>query len=549
MFSSGLSLTSQLALLIFHCSCSVTGRIDREYEQLSHVKTTILLFAQQLALHVVGVNCFTERTKLRNIEWKKYDDTLTTPSDVMRFLCDLDFEENVTLITALRSSDKGQLFGREFESLSSVDKIESYAKRSLHLLVQLTLTRPHSLITFLDLYATITAVEQCQIQQAQEEATATSTPSNPFEEEVRHLPPNSGQIIRKIIRNEVLNIIPAITTSAKATDSVFDTLLQSEPLALPLLISVLGVILDDPQIPPSEHMVQMVLSYYEKLPEETQDIRLLIPVLGGMTRGQVEGILPMLILKLQDDGDEGEQNSLAPLTTTAPASTSDGRESDKSRKKTKYEYLKQCFVRITQARPPPMSRSHLLVSLHRINYDHYKIPLKSLVETITLCLASKEEFNSDVIKDALNILLDPTEPSLPIVLMRTVILSASLPEIKRYALNIVIPTLIQRKVWISSPTIWDGVAHAVKAMLGSGRDSELTVKSLLCLPLTQLRNVIKATNVTGQISKVLRGLSSGELVEIVSGRWAKIESENHEAQREEKLKLIDELMGGSSVRG
>jgi hypothetical protein len=35
----------------------------------------------------------------------------------------------------------------------------------------------------------------------------------------------------------------------------------------------------------------------------------------------------------------------------------------------------------------------------------------------------------------------------------------------------------------------------------------------------------------------------------VSGRWAKIESENHEAQREEKLKLIDELMGGSSVRG
>jgi hypothetical protein len=54
-----------------------------------------------------------------------------------------------------------------------------------------------------------------------------------------------------------------------------------------------------------------------------------------------------------------------------------------------------------------------------------------------------------------------------------------------------------------------------------------------------------ATNVTGQISKILRSLSSGELVEIASGRWASLESENHEAQRDEKLKLIDELMGGS----
>jgi hypothetical protein len=507
------------------------------------VKTTILLFAQQLALNVVGVHCFSERAKLRNVECERYDDVLVTPNDVMRFLCDLDFEDNVTLVMALRSHDDGKLFGRSFETLATASKIESYAKRYLHLLVQLTLTRPHLLISFLDLYATITAVETCQIQQQEQqqgkqEPESQETPQNSFEEQVALLPLNSGQSIRRILRNEVLNIIPAITTSSKATDSVFDTLLQSEPLALPLLISVLDIILDDPQIPPSEHMVSMVTSYYEKLPSESQDIRLLIPILGGMTKEKVAEILPMLILKLQDDNEDGTG-----ATPPAAASSSGDQSGSKGKGKKKYDYLKQCFIRITHARPPPLSRSHLLVLLHRLNYEHYNIPLKLLVETISLCLASKEEFNSDVIKDALNILLDDRNEPLPIVIMRTVILSSqSLPEIKKYSLSTVIPTLIQRKIWITSSTIWDGIAHAVKAMIGS-RDSDLTIKSLLSLPLTQLRSVLKiATNIHGHMAKVLKGLSPEDSNDVLTGKYAHLEQENHEVQREEKMKLFQDIL-------
>jgi hypothetical protein len=490
------------------------------------------------------------------MDCEKYDDVLSTPNDVMRFLCDLDFESNVTLVMALRSHDNGRLFGQSFETLTTAPHMESYAKRYLHLLVQLTLTRPHLLISFLDLYATITVVESTQIQQQQQEqqqqtplvdadtsadatAVAPTSIQSPFEEQVALLPRNSGQSIRRIIRNEVLNIIPAITTSSKATDSVFDTLLQSEPLALPLLISVLDIILDDPQIPPSEHMVSMVTSYYDKLPAENQDIRLLIPILGGMTKEKVAEILPILILKLQDDKAEG--------TNSSSGSSASGEQGagagSKGKGKTKYDYLQQCFIRITQARPPPLSRSHLLVLLHRINYEAYKIPLKLLVETISLCLASKEEFNSDVIKDALNILLeDRTEP-LPIVIMRTVILSSqSLPEIKKFSLATVIPTLIQRKIWITAPTIWDGIAHAVKAMIGS-RDSDLTIKSLLSLPLTQLRSVLKvATNVHGHMAKVLKGLSPEDSNDVLTGKYAHLEQENHEAQREEKRKLFEDIL-------
>jgi hypothetical protein len=316
----------------------VVSKIDREYEPghgLSHLKTTILLFAQQLAMNAVGVDCLIQRMKLRNIDWEKFDDVLSSSVDVMKFLCDIDFEGNTNLLTALSSYDDGQLFGAQFQSLKSLppnEKIELFAKRHLHLLVQLTLTRPHLLISFLDFYATITSVENFQAE--------NRSPTTPFEEEITLLPPGCGSIIRKIIRDDVLNIIPAITTSSKATDSVFDTLLQSEPLALPLLISVLDIILDDPQIPASDHMVRMVTSYYEALPVEIQDIRLLIPILGGMSRETVEQMLPVLILKLKDDPPgEGQ--------------------------KTKNDYLRQCFARITSARPPPLSRAHLLVALHR----------------------------------------------------------------------------------------------------------------------------------------------------------------------------------------
>ncbi len=155
-------------------------------------------------------------------------------------------------------------------------------------------------------------------------------------------------------------------------------------------------------------------------------------------------------------------------------------------------------------------------------------------------MASKEEFNSEVIKDAVTILLEG--PTLPTALMRTVILSAQVPEIKKFALSVVIPTLVRLKTWNTAPKVWEGVAHGVKSMIGT-RDSEPTLRALLGLPLTQLRGIIKAApTVKGYMSKVLKSLSADEFEEVVSGRWAKIESENFEGQRADKRKLIHEVL-------
>ena len=500
----------------------------------------------------------------------------------MRFLCDIDFEGNINLSTALSSFDHGELFGRKFQSLKSIqqeqnEKIELYAKRYLHLLVQLTLIRPHLLISFLDLYATISSIEKLQIDyNNNNNSNSTSTdnnsnnngsnnindspPTNTFEEKVRLLPNDCGTTIRKIIYNEVLNIIPVITTSAKATDSVFDTLLQSEPLSLPLLISVLEIILNDPQIPASDHMVNMVTSYYNNLPVENKDIRLLIPILGGMSKDQIEEIFPYLILNLKDTNLN--ENNLSNTTTTP---TTNGKII------TKLDYIKQCIIRITHARPPPLSRSHLFVLLHYIPHEKYKIELKLLLEIIHLCLNLTDEFNSEIIKESLNIILtnysNPTSKyhnTIPTSYMRTVIISSQLfYDIRKHALQFIIPNLIKLKIWNNPNKIFDGVIYGIKALLNNYKNSneiDNLLKLILCLPLTQLRFLIKGIPVISTLfSKLLKVLNNSnssnnsnsnslnlinnpELNDIIKGKWGGLEEENYEAQYQDKLKLLNDLL-------
>jgi hypothetical protein len=265
----------------------------------------------------------------------RYEDNVNTPTKMFRFLCDLDLEDNVNLLAALSSFDGGALFGKTFLPLAACgpDEMESYAKRHFHLLVQLTLTRPSLLVSFLDLYGTAVSLERAQSQGSGGDFLAGLTTA---------LPPNAGHVLRKTITSEVLNIKPAkaIATSSKAADTVFESLLRADPRSLPMLIGVLGAILDDHQIPASDNMVRLVSHYFDSLSPENRDIRLIIPILGGLSKEAVEARLPYLILELKDD---------------LPG---EGRMS-------KTDYLLQCFSRITNSRPPPLSRAHLLVSLHR----------------------------------------------------------------------------------------------------------------------------------------------------------------------------------------
>jgi hypothetical protein len=170
--------------------------------------------------------------------------------------------------------------------------------------------------------------------------------------------------------------------------------------------------------------------------------------------------------------------------------------------------------------------------------------LKTLLEAIGICLGAKEEFNSDVIKDCLNILLNDPVPPTPI--MRTVILSSqSQPDVRKFGLGIVIPSLIKKKVWITMPKVWEGIPHAAKVLVGN-RDSEATVRALLGLPYTQLKEVLEiAPAVKIQMVRLLRALSVSERDEVVSGRWVGLESENIGLKQSEREKLIRDISNPS----
>jgi hypothetical protein len=321
----------------------VANKIEREYEAgegLSFVRTTIILFALQLALAVVGVSSYKIRLEQRGIACHSSDDKYMTDEAILELMSEIDFESSVDLVTAAALHDNGLLFGKKFLDINGVRQegdVESFAKRSLHLLLQLSLCRPALLVSLLDLYGTARGLQQYQLGVGTDDASAA------FKSNMKNLPANCGEVICSLLQTEVLNITPAVTSSTRDTDTVFELLLQADIQALPMLILVLNSVLVDLEIPASDHMVEIVKAFYDSLPGGNRDIRLLIPILGGMRGSNVEALLPQLILDLLQGESAGEEGGAVKAN----------------------EFMRKCIMRITRARPPPLSRASLLVSLHR----------------------------------------------------------------------------------------------------------------------------------------------------------------------------------------
>ena len=334
----------------------MANNIDRSFESgegLSYVRTAIVLFSLQLALTVVGIDAFKLRLAQRGISCQQTLDSFQSDESVLTLISDLDFENSLDLTSAVTFYNGGALFGGKFENICDLKNgsdVQPFAKRALHLPLQLSLTRPALLVPLIDLYGTARGIQQCQFMQDDEAgSTALFTPE--WRAHVKTLPAGCGEVLCDLLQKDVLNITPAVTTSSLKFDSVFETLLQADVQALPLLISVLNSVLVDLEIPASDHMVHVVRSFYDSLPEGNKDIRLLIPVLGGMTREDVEALLPKLILELHDDGSSSSDGG------SGAGEDGDNRKSN--------AYMRKCIARITRARPPPLSKAHLLVALHR----------------------------------------------------------------------------------------------------------------------------------------------------------------------------------------
>jgi hypothetical protein len=184
-----------------------------------------------------------------------------------------------------------------------------------------------------------------------------------------------------------------------------------------------------------------------------------------------------------------------------------------------------------------------------MDFEAHNLKAKTVLDAIDVPIQNKADFNGEVFKEAIKTMLAEEHP--PVALMRTAILSAqSFPEVKRYVLGEVMPQLVRRRIWTTSPKLWDGVVAGAKnlaAAASAHKNAELTLRALLGVPAPQLKGLVRvAPTVKGAMSKLLKTLSSGEKEEVVSGKWAGIADESG-AVSEEKQQLIAEIAAYSTL--
>lgn len=209
------------------------------------------------------------------------------------------------------------------------------------------------------------------------------------------------------------------------------------------LITRIIYILTEKQAPNPELVNRVRHLYHTKM----SDVRLLIPVLTGLTKAEIIVALPELLL-LKD------------------------------------VVVKEVFNRILglgpyEARSLPISATELLVALHQI--DIKKEKLKCLVNAITMCLKEKDCYTQDILAIVLQQLVEVTP--LPTLLMRTILQSLTLYPRMATFVNNLLQRLIPKQVW-KQKVLWEGFLKCCQRL----RPASFPV--MLTLPPQQLQDAL-----------------------------------------------------------
>lgn len=250
-------------------------------------------------------------------------------------------------------------------------------------------------------------------------------------------------------------------------------LIEMCPKGSETLITRIIYILTEKRMPNPE-LVKRVRELYQS---KVSDVRLLIPVINGLTKQEVVNALPKL-LKLNPS------------------------------------IVKEVFVRllgigkeIDEHITLPISAIELMVALHTL--DTSKVEIKFVVKATSLCLAEKDCYTQDVLAIVLQQLVNLTP--LPTLLMRTVIQSLTLyPRLAGYITNL-LQRLIPKQVW-RQKVIWDGFLKCCQRL----KPNSFPV--LMTLPPPQL---IEALNTCPELRQPMID-HANSLIESQSGAVSKI---------------------------
>ncbi|XP_029405964.2 symplekin [Bactrocera dorsalis] len=219
------------------------------------------------------------------------------------------------------------------------------------------------------------------------------------------------------LKRTILRSIDPTIKKMGAEDAILLKFIEDCPKGTETLIIRIIHLLTERVATPNPELVNRVRELYAN---KIKDVRVLIPVLSGLSRQEILNAIPKL-LKLNQIVVKEVFNRLLGI----------GAE----------------FANQTMAATP----TDILVALHTI--DPNACDLKAVVKATSICLTEKEVFTQDVLIGVLQQLVEVVP--IPTLLMRTIIQSITLyPRLTNFVLNL-LQRLILKQVW-RQKVIWEG---------------------------------------------------------------------------------------------
>ncbi|XP_053969576.1 symplekin [Anastrepha ludens] len=219
------------------------------------------------------------------------------------------------------------------------------------------------------------------------------------------------------LKRTILRSIDPTIKKMGAEDPTLLKFIEDCPKGTETLVIRIIHLLTERVATPNPELVQRVRELYAN---KIRDVRVLIPVLSGLSRQEVLNSLPKL-LKLNQIVVKEVFNRLLGI----------GAE----------------FANQTMAATP----TDILVALHTM--DTNVCDLKAVVKATSICLAEKDVFTQEVLIGVLQQLVEVVP--IPTLLMRTIIQSITLyPRLTNFVLNL-LQRLILKQVW-RQKVIWEG---------------------------------------------------------------------------------------------
>jgi hypothetical protein len=367
---------------------------DWSYQEIS-------LFSVQVIISLLGIDEMKARLEERklnkninNIESNENKDVNNMSIIENEELNNEEVEEIVDKLTleySIDIYDEGVKFEGNFSIISpsllaNPSLVTSHVKKCLNLLLQMCVEYPELILLLMDLYGSSLSSSLLIEKQKQDDNNGIEIDNEiplgktSIVKEEEHI----YNVICKVITDELAIIIPAVS-SRHGTEEIFKIIVDSDPVALPLVEHILSLLHNNLHMPATSKLINMVAEFAKsKEPPETdidiinivkeekdtmevdevvdnkssicevessvestliiekeidlesvinnKNIKLFIPLIGGFTSQVIINLLPLIIQTLINEPNDK---------------------------------LKKTFTRIVQTRPPPLSKVALLTQLHR----------------------------------------------------------------------------------------------------------------------------------------------------------------------------------------